>query len=595
MSGRNSQRVGQVRHQPEMTWGPVIAIGALFAVVLLAAGGAFASLWLGAKLDRRRAPGPFYETLIKLVTGKTKFVGSAWTVLWVLLGLLVLIVVLVIVLRVRSVRRRARVDGAAKHLGSGREITPLRAKTADQLAKRLHVGTPGLPLGETVGWGSEPLFFTWEAMALAIFGPRQGKSTSLCIPWIVQAPGCVLSTSNKRDVLDATRDVRTAGGPVWVFDLEGVAQEQPAVFWNPISYVTSVPAAVRLADVFVDAIQDANAEEHPYFGPERRSLLANMLLAAAVSGEPITQVFRWLAEENNPRPLEALRTVPGLELMADSLSSQMKLTPEQKKGVWAGALSAVAFLRDPELVKWITAGPGKREFDPRRFAADEKASTLYLLSKDRSPAGPVVTALSAAVMEAAEQLAERSGGRLRVPLVAVLDEAANICPWRQLPSLYSHYGSKGIHILTILQSYSQGEKVWGVAGMKTLYDASTVRIIGSGIVDPQFLTHTSELIGDYRVQNSSTSRDRHGNTSHSTQTQRERILDVATLASMELGRAVILSAGARPTLVKTLPWMKSKKHAAAIAASIAAHDPSRIPADQVIQAAWEKKWPQKQN
>lgn len=51
-----------------------------------------------------------------------------------------------------------------------------------------------------------------------------------------------------------------------------------------------------------------------------------------------------------------------------------------------------------------------------------------------------MTALTVAVTEAAEQLAKASpGGRLRVPMVAVLDETANVCRWRELPNLYSHF------------------------------------------------------------------------------------------------------------------------------------------------------------
>nr|WP_240675167.1 TraM recognition domain-containing protein [Cellulomonas endophytica] len=74
----------------------------------------------------------------------------------------------------------------------------------------------------------------------------------------------------------------------------------------------------------------------------------------------------------------------------------------------------------------------------------------------------LVGALTVAVAEAAEELATRSpGGRLRNPLLGVLDEAANVCRWRELPNLYSHYRSRGIVLMTILQSWSQGLEVWG--------------------------------------------------------------------------------------------------------------------------------------
>ncbi|WP_225224449.1 TraM recognition domain-containing protein [Cellulomonas sp. JH27-2] len=58
-----------------------------------------------------------------------------------------------------------------------------------------------------------------------------------------------------------------------------------------------------------------------------------------------------------------------------------------------------------------------------------------------------------------------AGGRLDVPLLGVLDEAANVCRWSQLPNLYSHFGSRGIVLMTILQSWSQGVQVWRREGM----------------------------------------------------------------------------------------------------------------------------------
>ena len=72
-------------------------------------------------------------------------------------------------------------------------------------------------------------------------------------------------------------------------------------------------------------------------------------------------------------------------------------------------------------------------------------------------------------------------------MVAVLDEAANICPIRELPQLYCHYGSRGIQVLTMLQSYQQGVGVWGNQGMDALWSAATVKLVGAGVDDHPFL------------------------------------------------------------------------------------------------------------
>lgn len=46
-----------------------------------------------------------------------------------------------------------------------------------------------------------------------------------------------------------------------------------------------------------------------------------------------------------------------------------------------------------------------------------------------------VACLVNAVCAVAEEQGVRQGGRLKVPLVGILDEAANVCRWRELPDL----------------------------------------------------------------------------------------------------------------------------------------------------------------
>ena len=55
--------------------------------------------------------------------------------------------------------------------------------------------------------------------------------------------------------------------------------------------------------------------------------------------------------------------------------------------------------------------------------------TLYSLTKEgRGTAGPLVTALTAATVEAVEEYATTPpGGRLQVTILGVLGEAANMC------------------------------------------------------------------------------------------------------------------------------------------------------------------------
>lgn len=92
---------------------------------------------------------------------------------------------------------------------------------------------------------------------------------------------------------------------------------------------------------------------------------------------------------------------------------------------------------------------------------------MWLASRDaqqaccRPQCPPVHRARDGAVRRGRAVRQALARRRLAVPLDGVLDEAANICRWRQLPDLHSHHGSRGIPLLTLLQPLSQGAQVWG--------------------------------------------------------------------------------------------------------------------------------------
>lgn len=514
---------------------------------------------------------PFAFTL-GVILGRVPWPASATWIVAVLLAIVLALVVLAIVGVVRYRKGRTRVDRASSYMGRGKDVEGLSKRNAQAQATRLGVtGSLGVPIGKTLG--QMPLYGTWEDMHIDIWGPRTGKTTSRAVPAILDAPGGVLVTSNKRDVVDATRDVRAEAGPVWVFDPQGIALENPSWWWNPLSYVTDEVRAAKLADHFASGSRDPGAKTDAYFDPAGQDLLAGLLLAAALDARPITDVYSWLTRPTEEEPIGILRR-HGYDLTADQVRGVIMAPEKQRGGIYGTAQQMASCLTNRQVAAWVNpqgAADIRPQFDPAAFVRD--GGTLYSLSKEgRGTAGPLVTALTVAVVEAAEELAARSaGGRLSVPLLGVLDEAANVCRWRELPNLYSHYGSRGIVLMTILQSWSQGVDVWGESGMRKLWSASNVKVYGGGVSEDAFLESLSKLIGDYDRQASSVSSGR-GGRSVNQQLHRERILDVADLAAMPKGRAVVLSSGNRPTLIRTQPWMTGP-HAEKVKASIAAHDP----------------------
>ena len=136
-----------------------------------------------------------------------------------------------------------------------------------------------------------------------------------------------------------------------------------------------------------------------------------------------------------------------------------------------------------------------------------EADTLYLVSDEENPIGrPVTSILTVAVFKALVDRADTCpGSRLPVPVTAALDEIANIVRWPRLPDYYSTFGSRGIICSTVLQSYAQGVEVWGEQGMKKLWSAAAIVVIGPGHKDYRFLDELAHLIGTHTEQQRSIS------------------------------------------------------------------------------------------
>ncbi|MEJ7894181.1 MAG: TraM recognition domain-containing protein [Solirubrobacteraceae bacterium] len=557
-------------------------------VVAVIVGALTAAIHLGAALDGggQAIPANPFALVADLAKGDLTWPKSATIAMVAILVLLAVIGASGAVVFSRRRKRRSRVDRAASRMGRGRDLAPISRKQAKATAERLGVDSPGLVIAKTVA-GGRPLYQGWEDVSVDIWGPRVGKTTSRAIPAILEAPGAVLVTSNKRDVVDATWGPRSTHGDVWPFDPQGIVGASPDWWWNPLTYVTDEVKADILADVFASAGRDPAARTDAYFEPAGQRLLANLLLAAALAKRPLTQVYLWLSDPSEDEPVGVLEE-HGYPLLAAALQSVVNAPEKQRGGVYGTAQQIASFMTNREAMRWVTVDGApaprsasssnpwttsrRREFDPHEFV--KTSGTVYSLSKEgRGSAGPIVTALTVAICEAAEEHAKRSpGGRLPVPMVAVLDEAANVCRWRELPNLQSHYGSRGICLMTILQSWSQGVEVWGRDGMRKLWSAANIKVYGGGVSEVEFLSELSQLVGDFDLNTTSVSHGRGGRSTNRA-VRRERVLDVADLTALPKGRAVVFASGAPATLVRTLPWMAGPR-AGEVRASIAEHDPA---------------------
>ncbi|MFB6627272.1 type IV secretory system conjugative DNA transfer family protein [Streptomyces sp. NPDC056374] len=446
-------------------------------------------------------------------------------------------------------------------MASARDIQPLLAKAVEAKARSLrpslkhakHIAPrdAGILVGNLAGTRHE-VRMGFEDVAVAIMAPRSGKTTSLAIPSILAAPGPVLLTSNKAagDAYTACFDARCLVGRVWSMDPQQIAHAERTMWWNPLADAKSLDGAGRLAGHFLAASVDAS-QQGDFWSKAGSNILAQLFLAAALDERPITDVMGWLAFPADRTPLDILRDHK-FTAVASQLKGTVEGPPETRDGIYETARQYAAALLNQDIAAWVTPQSSVAEFRPADFVTS--TDSLFLLSKDGGGgASALIAACADSVMRAATAQAERAGGRLDPPMLAILDEAANVCKISDLPDLYSHLGSRGIIPITILQSYRQGQKVWGDAGMDAMWSAATVKIIGSGIDDPDFADKLSRMVGDHDVETTSTSTSESGK-STSVSMRQERILPADAIRALPKGSALCLATGMRVAMLALRPW-----------------------------------------
>ncbi|ULR52754.1 type IV secretory system conjugative DNA transfer family protein [Streptomyces deccanensis] len=532
------------------------------AVVLV--GGAFAGAWLGGTLgaavsDGGWNPPPFsLDTLATLVKDGP---GALWptasssavtagiaTVFGVFVALVIALVILVKgwVKRPDGLADRKELAGLLPK-GAAERARSLRPSLAK--AAKLEQDQTGNLLGNLEPKGPE-LRSSYEDVELDLMAPRAGKSTGIAVPRVLRAQGSVLLTSNKADVYSVTRAERERVGAVWTFDPQGIAHTPRGMWWDMLADAATIEGARRLAGHFVGAVND-DASKRDFWISAAQNTLTALFHAANRGGRGIDEVLAWLADPADRTPIDLLRDA-SMPALADQLQGTIQGAVETRDGIYETARQCAACLLDPAIAAWVTPDPQMPQFLPDRHVLSH--DTLYLLSKDGGgSAAGVIAAAADSVLRAGVVAAERMGGRLDPPMTAVLDEAANVCRISDLPDLYSHLGSRGINIVTLLQSYRQGVRVWGEAGMDALWGAATIKLLGAGLDDADFVEKVSRLVGEHDVSTVSYSRSKDGR-SRSTSYRLERILPADRIRALPKGTALLLATGIRPAMIRLRPW-----------------------------------------
>lgn len=341
-----------------------------------------------------------------------------------------------------------------------------------------------------------------EHSVLVLGPPRSGKTSALVVPTVLGAPGAVVSTSTKPDVLDATAACRHRRGDCLLFDPSGTVDPPPGVQqvrWSPVPACRDWDEAIMVAAALVGArrsLPERAASGADHWHERAEALLSTLMHAAALSNEPLPTVLRWVDTRQAAPALGVLEQTES-PIAANLLAGIVTTEAKEQSGIWSTASGVLAGYRGEAAL----AGTVDPNFDAAAFC--RSSSTLYVCATGRHQAAlaPMVVGLLSEVRAAAYAAhadTVEKGARAPTPVVLALDEVANIAPVPELPSMVSEGGGQGLLTLACLQDLSQARGRWGSAadGFLSLFGTTVVM---PGIGDVRTLQAISTLAGDHEV------------------------------------------------------------------------------------------------
>ncbi|MEU5143738.1 TraM recognition domain-containing protein [Streptomyces sp. NPDC021139] len=408
----------------------------------------------------------------------------------------------------------------------------LRPSLAKVPARKVDTNAVGTYLGKDRKTGLH-LYMAIEDSSVMVAPPGAGKTAKLA-NWIIDAPGAVLATSVKVDIVELTEKLRARVGRILIWNPQAIGDRDSNVAWDPVIGCSDpehgVERAMRRANYLLDG-SDATSgvENRNFWETASYSVLKAFLWAADAEGLTLTDVARWsksyenheaidiLAKYEHPDPYDRRRPVAPRGWRDDLLQVQrVKGKPTTGENVFGTLSKTFMFLDTPQVQKVIEeAHKGDGLFDIRAYLQSQ--DTLYLLGRDtgRGGIGPLFSCLTGEIYEAARGMAPlQQGGRLDAPWSLILDEAALICSV-PLEKWTSDSRGLGIAIHAVFQSRSQMRERYGREAAKTIW-TNMVKLVLGGLADEEDLKGLSELCGRHKEK-----RETHSNSPGTDGTSRQ--------------------------------------------------------------------------
>jgi hypothetical protein len=331
------------------------------------------------------------------------------------------------------------------------------------------------------------LYAAFELHVLILAPPRTDK-TGLLADRIIRHPGPVLTTSTRADLHDLTSALRAARGSVHVFNPEGVGDVPSTFAWDLLGVCTDELTAYKMADWLAGGTEGYG--DLVWFEEQGTIAMSGLLLAAAMTGATLADVYQWCQRRGHERALAALAAHgnPQLHAAVRALMEETRTAASIRTTIARALKWAVI----PQLAAVVDR---RGTFSARAFALE--GGTLHLIASgdSRSVITPLLRALASHVHYTAGLAGSRTeAGRLDPPLLMAMDEVAQVCPV-DLPSMLADSAGKGITFVTVAHSLAKLEERYGKDGAANIWAISGVKALLRGITEPQTLEDVSRVCG----------------------------------------------------------------------------------------------------
>lgn len=346
-----------------------------------------------------------------------------------------------------------------------------------------------------------PVFLPNESHLLVLGPPRSGKTRTLVIPNIIHAPGPVVATSTKSDLIELSSLPRSKRGELLVFDPSGRVQlpdNARRIYWSPIDPQATYSSAITVTRSMVDCatIVGGTSSGYSHWNERAASLMAPLIHAAQIAGYEMNDVMGWLNRRQCNDPAGILKAC-GEDLALDSLMGVLASEDRERSGIFSTALGLLGSYNFPEIHQ--QSHLDRLEVDPFLHSND----TLYIVSPAymQKLLAPVIVGLIDGIKNRSFELSLYSkNDQSRRPVALILDEMANVAPMGSISSILSEGASQKVLLLGALQDLSQARVRWGEAasGFVTLFGSA---IVFPGIADLATLHQLSEISGKRTYEN----------------------------------------------------------------------------------------------